>query len=235
MNRRTFLQIGGLSIGGSLIGCNSQGPKSADKLLVLAEQQNEKLERGLIFRHESLDRVRKGAREAGNHFPAYHISKKTPVWDEAARGIWKLEVSGAVRYPLSLTLDDLQKFKRTTQRVNHYCVEGWTAVAVFSGVRLSEIARVAQLTADANYVDFQSFDSDYHESWDIDSALHRQTLVVYGKDGQFLSPAYGAPARVHSPIKLGYKSTKYLTRIVFMPGKNGGYWTDRGYEWYAGT
>jgi DMSO/TMAO reductase YedYZ molybdopterin-dependent catalytic subunit len=84
-------------------------------------------------------------------------------------------------------------------------------------------------------VDFQSFDDDYHESWDIESATHPQTLVVYAKDGAALSPAYGAPARVHSPVKLGYKNTKYLTAIVFLPERNGGYWSDRGYEWYGGV
>jgi DMSO/TMAO reductase YedYZ molybdopterin-dependent catalytic subunit len=119
--------------------------------------------------------------------------------------------------------------------VNHYCVEGWTAVAAWSGVRLNHLARMAQLTPDANYVDFQSFDDNYHESWDIDSALHRQTLIAYGMDGHMLGPDHGAPARLHSPIKLGYKNTKYLTRIVFMPTKAGGYWSDRGYEWYGGT
>jgi DMSO/TMAO reductase YedYZ molybdopterin-dependent catalytic subunit len=140
-----------------------------------------------------------------------------------------------VRKPLSLTLQDLQKLPRRTQRVNHYCVEGWTAVAVWSGVRVSDIAKAAQITNDADYVDFQSFDSDYHESWDIDSALHPQTLIAYGMDGRFLGADHGAPARVHSPVKLGYKSTKYLTRVVFMPRRNGGYWSDKGYEWYAGV
>lgn len=235
MNRREFIQLGGISVAGGLIACNSDGPEGAQKLLRLAEQQNEKIERGLIFRHTSMDRVRKGAKNAGRAFPKYFISKQMPVWDEAVRGVWRLEVTGAVKRPVSLTLDDLLKFRRTTQRVNHYCVEGWTAVAVWSGVRLSEIARVVQPTADANYVDFESFDSGYHESWDMDSALHRQTLIAYGMDGHLLGPEHGAPARLHSPIKLGYKSTKYLTRIVFTPHKTGGYWSDRGYEWYAGT
>ena len=235
MNRRKFIELGGLSITAGLVGCNSQGPEAAQTLLRAAEQQNEKLERGLIFRHTSMDRVRENARNAGRHFPKYHISKKMPVWDESVRGVWRLEVTGAVRRPLAFTLDDLQKFKRTTQRVNHYCVEGWTAVAVWSGVRFSEIVRAVQPTPDANYVDFESFDSGYHESWDMDSALHRQTLIAYGMDGKLLGPQHGAPARLHSPIKLGYKSTKYLTRIVFSPHKAGGYWSDRGYEWYAGV
>jgi len=87
----------------------------------------------------------------------------------------------------------------------------------------------------AQAVDFQSFDDDYHESWDIESAMHAQTVVAYGLDGRMLGPAHGAPARVYSPTKLGYKNTKYLTRIVFLPKPNGGYWTDAGYEWYAGV
>jgi DMSO/TMAO reductase YedYZ molybdopterin-dependent catalytic subunit len=60
-------------------------------------------------------------------------------------------------------------------------------------------------------------------------------MVAISKDGQMLSPRDGAPARVHSPVKLGYKNTKYLTRITFMPNANGGYWSDLGYEWYGGT
>jgi DMSO/TMAO reductase YedYZ molybdopterin-dependent catalytic subunit len=220
---------------GGLIACNSDGPKAAQRLLRLAEQQNEILERGVIFQHTAMDRVRKGARNAGPAFPKYFISKQMPVWDEMVRGVWRLEVTGAVKRPLSLTVADLMKLRRTTHRVNHYCVEGWTAVAVWSGVRLSEIARLVEPTSDANYVDFESFDSGYHESWDIDSAMHRQTLIVYGMDGHLLGADHGAPARVHSPVKLGYKSTKYLTRVVFMPHKTGGYWSDKGYEWYAGT
>lgn len=235
MNRRKFIQLGGVSVAGGLIACNSDGPKAAQNLLRLAEQQNEIIERDVIFQHTSMDRVRKGALNAGAAFPKYFVSKQMPVWDKKVRGEWRLEVTGAVKRPLSLTVEDLLKLRRTTQRVNHYCVEGWTAVAVWSGVRLSDIARVVEPTPDANYVDFESFDSGYHESWDIDSAMHRQTLIVYGMDGHLLGADHGAPARVHSPIKLGYKSTKYLTRVVFMPHKSGGYWSDKGYEWYAGT
>jgi DMSO/TMAO reductase YedYZ molybdopterin-dependent catalytic subunit len=235
MNRRKFIQLGGLSVTGGLLAACNANPEKAGKLLQFAETQNEKVERGVIFRHTSMDHVQHGANNAGGAFPSYHISKHVPVWDEAQRGVWRLEVTGAVKRPLSLTLDDLMKFKRKTQRVNHYCVEGWTAVAVWSGVQLSEIARAVGLQPDANYVDFQSFDEGYHESWDIDSALHPQTLVAYGMDGHMLGPDHGAPARIHSPVKLGYKNTKYLTRIVFMPAKAGGYWSDKGYEWFGGT
>ena len=70
---------------------------------------------------------------------------------------------------------------------------------------------------------------------DAVAGVHPQTIVVYAQDGRYLNAAWGAPARVYSPVKLGYKNTKYLTKIVFLPNRNGGYWSDRGYEWYAGV
>jgi DMSO/TMAO reductase YedYZ molybdopterin-dependent catalytic subunit len=234
LDRRSFVRLTGAAVTTALLGCDGRGPRDAQKLLRWAERRNEAVERGL-FRHTSMDRAARSARLAGPAFPVYYVSRTLPVWDERVRGPWSLEVSGLVRHPLRLSLHDLLELKQTRQRVNHYCVEGWTAVADWWGVRVSELARLADVTPDAKYVDFQSFDDGYHESWDIDSALHRQTLIAYAMDGKLLTPAHGAPARLHSPVKLGYKSTKFLTRIVFMPVRNGGYWSDQGYEWYAGT
>jgi DMSO/TMAO reductase YedYZ molybdopterin-dependent catalytic subunit len=182
-----------------------------------------------------MDRAKDDARIAGVAFPSYFISQTVPVWDERVRGPWSLEVSGLVQNPMKFTLEDLRRLPFRSQRIDHFCVEGWNAVAVWQGVRLSDIARVVGAKSDAGYVDFQSFDDDYHESWDIESAMHPQTLVVIAMDGHMIGPAHGAPARIHSPIKLGYKSTKYMTKIVFLPQRNGGYWSDQGYEWYGGV
>jgi DMSO/TMAO reductase YedYZ molybdopterin-dependent catalytic subunit len=234
VDRRNFLAWGGIVSAAFLAACNSRGPKAADKLLKYAERKNRGVERAL-FRHTSMDVVPGNAFQAGNKLPSYFVSQTVPVWDESVRGKWKLEVSGLVSKPLSLTLDDLQRLPQVSKRVNHYCVEGWTAVETWTGCPFSELAKAAGVAPDAHYVDFQSFDDDYHESWDIESAMHPQTVVAYGLDGKMLEPAHGAPARVFSPVKLGYKNTKYLTRIVFMPRMNGGYWSDRGYEWYGGT
>lgn len=235
MKRRQFLSLGASSVAAAALGaCNSMGPDGARALLRFAERRNEALERWL-FRPGARSRVPADARLAGRAFPRYFISDTMPVWDERTRGVWRLEVGGAVRRPLSLTLDDLTKLRAVSQRVDHFCVEGWTARAEWTGIRVSELARLADATADAQYVDFESFDSSYHESWDIDSALHPQTLVAYGMDRRFLGPGHGAPARVHSPVKLGYKNTKYLTRVMFLPRRTGGYWSDQGYEWYGGV
>lgn len=233
MKRRQFIELTALSLASALtLACDSEGPRSARPVLRAAERWNEKVERAL-FRHRSLDYGT--AVLAGAAYPRYFISDRVPVWNETERGPWSMEIAGLVAHPFRLTLAELQGLPSVTQRVNHYCVEGWTAVVEYTGVRVSELARRAGVKAEAQYVDFASFDSDYHESWDLASALHPQTLVAYGLDGHFLGPGHGAPARLHSPIKLGYKCTKYLTRVEFLAERNGGYWSDRGYEWYAGT
>jgi DMSO/TMAO reductase YedYZ molybdopterin-dependent catalytic subunit len=237
LDRRAFLAAG-LAGGGAavlaLAGCDARGPRQAQGLLRAAERWNERVERRL-FRPGSANVAPAGATAAGGRFPSYFISETLPVWDEERRGVWRLEVEGLVRRPLRLSLDDLKALPRTELRLEHFCVEGWSAVALRTGVQLAELARRAGVSDDVRYVDFQSFDDGYHESWDIESAFHPQTLVVYGQDGRLLGPDYGAPARVYSPVKLGYKCTKYLTRISFLAERNGGYWSDQGYEWYAGV
>src|SRR3954468_20554357 len=174
MNRRHFLTISAASVSGAVLAACNANPEKAAKLLDAVEGKNEIVERGL-FRHTALDRVSPSATLAGNSFPKYYIADTVPIWDPAARGAWTLEISGAVRKPLTLTLDELVSLPRVSQKVDHFCVEGWNARAEWTGVRMSELARLVQPTPDAHYVDFQSFDKDYHESWDMESAMHRQT------------------------------------------------------------
>ena len=235
IQRRDFLSASALAIGSALLAaCDSHGPKGSERVLRYAERKNEGVERWLL-RHTSMNDPKDGWRTAGRAFPMYFVSKTMPTWDAASRGPWSLEVAGDVERPLRLTLDDLLRMRQQRQRVDHFCVEGWTAVATFWGVPMASIAKAAGACPEAQYVDFASFDDDYHESWDLESATHPQTMIVYAKDVQFLSPGYGAPARLHSPVKLGYKNVKYLTRINFLRERNGGYWSDQGYEWYGGT
>ncbi|MGO8804023.1 molybdopterin-dependent oxidoreductase, partial [Candidatus Binatus sp.] len=122
-----------------------------------------------------------------------------------------------------------------SMRIRHHCVEGWSAVAEWQGVQLREIARMAGASRDARYVEFRSFDAGYFSSWDIESSLHPQTILAYGMNGHALYPDHGAPLRLYSPVKLGYKNVKYLTEVNFLPRRSGGYWEDQGYDWYGGV
>ena len=164
-------------------------------------------------------------------FPSYFISDEMPFPPDN----WSLKVGGLVSKPRLFSLDDLKRAARTDLRVRHYCVEGWSAVAAWHGVRLSEIAKMVGLDARVRFVEFKSFDSDYWSSWDLASALHPQTILAYGMNGHPLYPDHGAPLRLYSAVKLGYKSVKYLYEVNFLADPTGGYWENRGYEWFAGV
>lgn len=164
-------------------------------------------------------------------FPSYFISDTMPF----PPADWTLKVGGRVARPSVFSLEQLKRMPQTGMRVRHHCVEGWSAVAEWRGVQLREIARLVGASQDAQYVEFRSFDSDYFSSWDIESSLHPQTILAYGMNGRALYPDHGAPLRLYSPVKLGYKSVKYLTEVNFLPQRTGGYWEDQGYDWYAGV
>ncbi|MFI5399273.1 MAG: molybdopterin-dependent oxidoreductase [Candidatus Binatia bacterium] len=164
-------------------------------------------------------------------FPSYFISDDMPFPPVN----WTLRVGGLVARPTTFSLDQLQQMTRTDMRVRHHCVEGWSAVASWHGVRLREIAEAVGAAPQAGYVEFRSFDTGYWSSWDRESALHKQTILAYGMNGDNLMPDHGAPVRVYSAVKLGYKTVKYLTEVNFLAEPSGGYWEDQGYEWFGGV
>ena len=139
-----------------------------------------------------------------------------------------------MKAPTALTLEMLQQLPRITYTVKHHCVEGWTAVATWTGVPFSVVADLVQPTDRARYVRFDSFDNDYFNGWDLASAMHPQTILAYAFNDRPLMPDHGAPLRLYSPIKLGYKLTKYLTKMTFTSTRPGGYWEDQGYPWLGG-
>lgn len=164
-------------------------------------------------------------------FPVYFISDSLPMAPES----WMLEVGGLVARPMMLTIDQLRQMPTTDMRLRHHCVEGWSAVASWQGVKVSDIARIAGAAPEAQYVEFKSFDNGYWSSWDLASAMHPQTILAYGMNGHPLYAEHGAPLRLYSSVKLGYKTVKYLTQVNFMPRPTGGYWENQGYEWFAGV
>ncbi|MFM7427511.1 MAG: molybdopterin-dependent oxidoreductase [Elainella sp.] len=148
---------------------------------------------------------------------------------------FRLSLEGEVVRPMQLTLAEIQKLPLTSMVIRHVCVEGWAAIVQWGGVRLRDLLALVEPKATVRYVYFLSADG-YYESWDLRSALHPQTLLAYQKNGQPLPVENGAPLRLAAPIKLGYKQSKWVTRIVLLsellPQK--GYWEDQGYEWFAG-
>jgi DMSO/TMAO reductase YedYZ molybdopterin-dependent catalytic subunit len=130
---------------------------------------------------------------------------------------------------------DIHALPLTSMIIRHVCVEGWAAIVQWGGIRLREIIALSQPKSSVKYAYFKSADG-YYESWDIASALHPQTLLAYQKNGAALPVENGAPLRLASPIKLGYKQSKWVTRVTLTSELSTvkGYWEDLGYEWFAG-
>jgi DMSO/TMAO reductase YedYZ molybdopterin-dependent catalytic subunit len=149
---------------------------------------------------------------------------------------FRLSIAGEVNNPLQLSLAEIKKMPLTSMIIRHVCVEGWAAIVQWGGIRLRDLIALAQPKSDVRYVYFKSADG-YYESWDLKSSVHPQTLLAYQKNGQPISIDNGAPLRLASPIKLGYKQSKWVTEVLLlsrlMPMK--GYWEDQGYEWFAGV
>ena len=218
-----------LSLPALALGCDTSRPRTG--ALGTAERWNTWVGRELFSPTHLSPTARFEDTTPGVAFPVYFISPSVPIEPKG----WMLRVRGLVDRPLDLTLDDLTRMTRTDMRVRHHCVEGWSAVASWQGVPVADLARAAGASPNAKFVEFRSFDSGYHSSWDRESAVHPQSILAYGMNGEPLAPAHGAPLRLYSAVKLGYKSVKYLDEIRFLPAETGGYWEDLGYEWYAGV
>jgi DMSO/TMAO reductase YedYZ molybdopterin-dependent catalytic subunit len=231
-SRRRFL-AGGLRAAGAVglgaLGCDGDRPRAG--FLGAMERVNERFQRALFDPHRLAPELGEEALTPAGAFPQYKIGEDFP---EIPQG-WALVVGGLVKRPMTLSLDALRRLPRTQVRVRHHCVEGWSGVAGWDGVRLSEVARLVEPDPRARYVEFRSFEPRYYSSWDLESALHAQTILAYGMNGVPLATEYGAPLRLYSAVKLGYKMVKYLAQVSFLPVRTGGYWEDQGYEWFAGV
>jgi DMSO/TMAO reductase YedYZ molybdopterin-dependent catalytic subunit len=232
-DRRAFLRL--LAGGGTaslVAACGWDGGNGVRPLLLDASRLNDWVGEKILFSPRRLAHEYP-ITERTAHLPSYFISREMPLLQNPSA--WRLEVGGLVRKPQSLSIEDLQAMPRTTYTVKHHCVEGWSAIATWHGVPVSAIAERCELLPQARYVRFDSFDSGYSNGWDMASAMHPQTILAYGMNDNLLPPTHGAPLRLYSPTKLGYKMTKYLVSVTFTDERYGGYWEDQGYPWFAGV
>lgn len=237
LTRRDFLRLGALAGPASIVAaCGWDGGPALEPKLRAFSRINDWVGEKLI---QSPNRLAKeypvSARTRTEDFPSYSITyNRTGAFPSSLKD-WALEVGGLVRKPVRLTRSAIEGMPTVTYTVKHHCVEGWTAVATWTGVSLSTLMAMVRPTERARYIRFDSFDSDYYNGWDLKSAMHPQTILAYAYNDRPLMMNHGAPLRLYSPIKLGYKLTKYLTGVTFTYDRPGGYWEDQGYPWFAGV
>jgi DMSO/TMAO reductase YedYZ molybdopterin-dependent catalytic subunit len=229
LTRRQILQISGFTgINFLLGGCGV--PILEDVVGKVSEPLNQKVETLIFKAQKPVPEFNES--EIQPEALIINSFRGTPIIDPTN---YRLVVDGEVNNPLTLGMAEIQDLPLVSMIIRHVCVEGWAAIVQWGGVRLQELVALAQPRDNVKYAYFQSADG-YYSSWDIASALHPQTLLAYQKNGKPLPTENGAPLRLASPIKLGYKQSKWVTRVTLVshlfPRK--GYWEDQGYEWFAG-
>jgi DMSO/TMAO reductase YedYZ molybdopterin-dependent catalytic subunit len=253
LSRRKLL-IGAAQGAGVLLlsGCEKffDGLQGNDKFLALletAEGLSQRLLRSLTGRNKLAQEftehdISRYFKPNGNPPPMTldYMADAARQWSN-----WRLEVSGLVPREHRFSLGDLRSMPSRTQITRHDCVEGWSAIAKWKGVPLTEVLQRVQPSAKARYVVFHCMDTDnqgtnYYESIDMTDANHPQTILAYEMNDRALPIEHGAPLRLRVETQLGYKHAKYIRSIelvadfkTIQQGK-GGYWEDQGYEWYAG-
>jgi len=153
---------------------------------------------------------------------------------------WRLTIDGMVAQPGSFSLAQLKSYPSRNQITQLACEEGWSYIAEWTGVPLSHVLDIVGVQPQARYVVYFSIEPDWWESIDMADALHPQTFLAYGLNGDELPVGNGGPLRLRLPRQLGYKSVKFITHMAVTDslkrfGKGlGSAAPEAGYAWYAG-
>jgi hypothetical protein len=245
ITRRQALLGGLASVGGILLpGCGRELPPTYGNILRMGDTLT-------YAAHRALLPGQRLAREYSHNdissFPATGTTNPgdpgKPTASELYRTLqaggfadWRLSVEGRVARPGIFSVVDLKRLPSRTQITKHICEEGWSAIAEWTGVPLSRVLEAVGILPTARFINFYSFD-DWADSIDLLDGLHPQTILAYGMNGRDLAVPHGAPVRLRVETQLGYKSMKFLQRIVvtdrFDDGGDKGN-IQNGWAWYAG-
>jgi DMSO/TMAO reductase YedYZ molybdopterin-dependent catalytic subunit len=247
-SRRTLI-TGLASAGGLLLsGCSEELPPTYGNVLRMGDLLTYRAQRLLLPRsalaREYDRRDITSIAAIGNTNPAdprqeSFNATRGAVYDRLRAGgfvDWRLSVEGRVARPGSFSLAELRRLPSRTQITKHTCEEGWSAIAEWTGVPLYRLLEAVGVLPGARFVNFYAFD-DTADGIDMFDALHPQTILAYGMNGRDLPIPHGAPVRLRVERQLGYKSVKFLQRIVITDkfddlGKLGP--LQQGWAWYVG-
>ncbi len=231
-SRRLFgkrvLTLGGLAL---LSGCDVSNDKSVDTLLRKMSSFNDDAQ-ALLFDPRKLAPTYPDSMITRPFpFNAFYDIDQVPDVDAQA---YRLELKGLVKGKRIWTLAELNALPQRSQVTRHICIEGWSAIGKWGGVRFSDFLSMVGADTTAKYVALHCADN-YWTSIDMPTALHTQTLLTLTYDGQTLPAKYGFPMKLRMPTKLGYKNPKHIVAITVTNEFPGGYWENQGYNWFGGS
>jgi DMSO/TMAO reductase YedYZ molybdopterin-dependent catalytic subunit len=231
LERRLFLKqslsLGALTL---LTGCEVTDTESVQKVLMAMSRWNDSVQAALFNPSRLAQTYPESAITKPFPFNAYYGEDEIRV--VPAEG-YKLELAGLVRHRKPWTLEQLNALPQESQITRHICVEGWSAIGKWGGVRFSTFLETIGADLGAKYIGFKCAD-DYYTSIDMATALHPQTLLTLRYADAVLPPAYGFPMKLRIPTKLGFKNPKHIMALFVTNMYPGGYWEDKGYNWFGG-
>jgi len=231
INRRKILR-GAVSLGAltMLTGCDVTRSDAVQSVLKRVSQFNDRVQAAL-FRPDHLAPTFSEAEVVKPpRFNAYYdIEDIVPI--DVAK--WKLELAGKIENKKSWTAQEIYALPEQEWIIRHVCVEGWDYIGQWSGVNFRLFLERIGADLTAKYVSFKCAD-DYYGSIDMATALHPQTILATKYAREPITDPFGFPLRLRTATKLGFKNPKWITAIEVTNEYRGGYWEDRGFNWFAG-
>jgi len=232
VERRLFLRQG-LSLGALtlLAGCELTDQESVQRVLMAMSGWNDRAQEWLFNPNRLAPEFPESRITRPFPYNGYYSEDEVRVIDGST---YKLELAGMIREKKPWTLPELYALPQVSQVTRHICVEGWAAIGKWSGVRFSDFLQRVGADTTAKYVGFQCAD-DYYGSIDMATALHPQTQLSFKFADELLPPKFGYPMKLRVPTKLGFKNPKHIAAIFVTNEYPGGYWEDKGYNWFSGS
>ncbi len=231
IDRRKILR-GAVSLGAltMLTGCDVTNRGAVQSILKAVSSFNDGVQ-SLLFRPNHLAPTFSEAEVVKpprfNAF--YDITDLKPV----DRANWKLELAGLIEDKRPWTAQQIYALPEQEWIVRHVCVEGWDYIGQWSGVNLREFLTRIGADLKAKYIMFRCADG-YSGSIDMASALHPQTILATKYAREPITDPFGFPLRLRTAVKLGFKNPKWITAMEVTNTYPGGYWEDRGFNWFSG-
>jgi DMSO/TMAO reductase YedYZ molybdopterin-dependent catalytic subunit len=225
---RRILTLGGLAL---LSGCDLKTDESVNTMLRRMSSFNDRAQALLFDPNTLAPTYPESMITRPFPFNAFYDIDEVPEVDGRT---YRLELSGLVKGKRIWSLDELHAMPQQSQITRHICIEGWSAIGKWGGVRFSDFLLRAGADTTAKYVALHCADN-YWTSIDMPTALHSQTLLTLTYDGDTLPAKYGFPMKLRIPTKLGYKNPKHIVAISVGNEFPGGYWENQGYNWFGGS
>ena len=232
IERRSFLRqtlsLGALTL---LVGCDISDQDEVQAILKVMSRWNDRAQE-FLFRRQALAPTY--AQSDVVHDFRYNAYFGVADVPKLAASDYRLELSGLIENKQPWSVEELYALPHESQITRHVCVEGWSMIGKWSGTPLRVFLQRVGADLTARYVGFQCADG-YYGSIDMPTALHPQTIMAFKFADEILPQKFGYPFKVRIPTKLGFKNPKWVTTIYVTNRMPGGFWEDRGYNWFSGS